>query len=213
MKALEEHPPPDFVPDRLQHFSAQVAKWRYETIPATMKVLLPLRPLCEKYVREEWFADVKDKESLKEFFDACHDPFLWKFMDATYREVFEPTEADRHFGMICNCAEHVRQRHEDRVKHISCWRNGRRFAEAASYYKTAAADRLARSRTIRCDECENDAEVWHLVKFCFCNACTHSSRNASNILIAPPWTAVKCDEVAGASRFFGTGARAPAGAP
>ena len=77
VRALEEHPSPDFFPGLLKHFSVSMAKWRYETITAAMGALLPLRPLCEGLLKQEWFANAKDKEELKAVFDACSDKAFW----------------------------------------------------------------------------------------------------------------------------------------
>jgi len=207
-KAMEENPPADFDLHTLDRFSAQIAKWRYETVPATMAALLPLRVLCQKYLRQEWFQNAQDRQSLKAVFDACGDEFLWKFMEHSYREVFAPTERDRHFGMICNCTEHLRQRREDRVKHIPCWRNGRRLGEAAQYVKDTAAARLARSRQITAEECENDQEVWRVVSF-FLKRCHAEVLQRMKYFDLPPWCAVKCDTVEGAKYFLEQVSRYP----
>ena len=200
-KALEAHPPDDFDLHLLDHFRAQIAKWRYETIPATMQALLPLRVLCEKHIQAEWFANAQDKEFLKSVMDACKDAFLWHFMEASYREVFAPAERDRRFGMICNCEEHLRERREDHKKHIACWRNGRRLDEAFEYIRRRANERLARSRTITCEECGNDGEVWRTVTLLLKSLHAKQTQRFK-YLDSPPWSAVRCGDIDGAKRFL-----------
>ena len=75
-RALRDRPPPDFGLSTLDHFSVSMAKWRYETVTVTMVELLKFRTLCERYMTEAWFANVKDKEVLRRVFDACRDVFF-----------------------------------------------------------------------------------------------------------------------------------------
>ena len=76
-KALSLNPPADFEITTLDKFeAASMAKWRYETVAGTMRVLNRYRPFCEKYVRPEWSANAQDKEELQRVFQTCADGFL-----------------------------------------------------------------------------------------------------------------------------------------
>ena len=45
---------------KLRTFSAQLAKWRFQTARACAEQLLPLRELCEGHLREELFPNIQD---------------------------------------------------------------------------------------------------------------------------------------------------------
>ena len=74
-------------------------------------------------------------------------------------------EKAHHFGMICNCEAHVKMGVEDRKRHVPCWRNGRRMAEADDFAKKKAAKMLLRSRQITTEECEQDDGLRQTISF------------------------------------------------
>ena len=113
----------------LDHFTASMAKWRYETIPATMKDLLRLR-IPSQYLSPELFPNAKDKTVIQKACDAGRNPWLWSYMDNSYNLCFLSCEECRRWGMVCECPEHVRMRQEEHVKHIECFHNSRRLAGA-----------------------------------------------------------------------------------
>jgi len=163
--ALQLHPPEDFELRELEHLSCSLAKWRYETIAATTAILVRFRVLFQRHIRAEWFSKAQDKEQLRKMLHAADDEFLWKFLAVSSREVWGPVEKDRHWGMICRCPAHVRDRVELRIKHISCWLNGRNLRGAWTYIKGRADAYLERSRQLTREECENDPEVHHIVTY------------------------------------------------
>ena len=101
--------PPD-LPRLLKSFTATFAKWRFETVSDVMTQLLPLRELCEKFMTEALWAHAQDQEEIKSFIVACKDVALWRWMELSLPEIFEPLEDVRRWGMICDCPEHVAER-------------------------------------------------------------------------------------------------------
>jgi len=206
-EALKIAPPDDFDVTKLQHFCCTMAKWRYETITVTMETLNVFRNLFERHLKYEWFQNAQDREMLKSVFDAAADPFLWKFMCAAAREVFTPTERDRHWGMICGCEEHLRQRREG-AKHILCWENGRRLKDAFEYISDTATARIERSRTLTVQECEGDSAVHDIVTM-YLKQLGTMQKQRMGYLGRPPWTAVHCRSIEGSKRFLEQVARYP----
>ena len=43
-----------------EHCNANLANWRYQTIPQTMEALLPFRKVCEEHLTVEMFGNVQD---------------------------------------------------------------------------------------------------------------------------------------------------------
>ena len=121
----------DVNPDILNKFEATFAKWRYETIARVMKSLLFLRRLCQCYMKQMWFNNPQDAEEIKAVLDACSDSFLWSFMQVAYKEVFAPMEGQRHWGMVCPCANHKADRREG--KKVICFQASRRIHEVPEF--------------------------------------------------------------------------------
>ena len=65
------------------HFSASLAKWRYETVYTVFCALLPLRHICEGLLRanvQAIFPQFQEKDFLVKFKAACIDGDLWSFL-------------------------------------------------------------------------------------------------------------------------------------
>ena len=93
----------------LDHFDVNIAKWRYETIAVVSAKLAEYMPLLQR-VPAALFANSQDKEMLRSAFDAINDSDLGDFLPTVSREVFGMLEKDRHWGMICECDNHVQLR-------------------------------------------------------------------------------------------------------
>ena len=100
---------------RLDHFTANWQKQRFEYIPECMLALLNIREACQA-LRIELFSNAQDKTMIKNTVAACQCAELWAFMAPAYRYVFGPSEEARRWGLTCNCEEHTRMRTEG-VKH------------------------------------------------------------------------------------------------
>ena len=93
-----------------EHFNASFAKWRYETVPHVQSQLLPRRELCQRFLDFALFAQAQDKEGIKAWMRACRDEEFWQWTAATYPHLFAPLEQARHWGMVCECPDHVAER-------------------------------------------------------------------------------------------------------
>ena len=99
---------PDVNPKDLEHFTATVAKLRFETVDWCLKALKKVRTASETYVRLEIFANVKDRASLEETCRACRDSELWRFIAVVSDLVMAPLEGMRRWGMVCQCCQEAR---------------------------------------------------------------------------------------------------------
>ena len=79
-------------------------------MPAVQKQLLPLREICQSHLDFILFAHAQDKDEIRTWMNACRDEEFWKWLEATYPNVFGPLEKARHWGMVCECPEHVAER-------------------------------------------------------------------------------------------------------
>ena len=113
----------------LKSVSASFAKWRYETLILVGNSLLPLRELCEKYLREELFQNVQDREQLQCVVNICRNREFWKWLSAVHTHVLLPLEELRRWGMCCPHKKCLEKR-LDGQKHVLCDRNSRRLPQA-----------------------------------------------------------------------------------
>lgn len=115
---------------KLASFSAKIAKWRFETVPAVQTELLDLRALCEGPLDIVMFNNAQDRESIVAVFTACKCPGFWRWMRASYDLIFGPIEHMRRWGLLCPCCE--QERHENPGKKIPCprHRESRRLHQA-----------------------------------------------------------------------------------
>ena len=113
----------------LDTFEASFIKWRYETLATAVDDLLRMKAVC-LLMREEFFINVRDKESIKRAVAAARDLDFWKFLEGPGREVILEIEKLRRWGMICSCQKCKELRDEGK-KHLRCPRNSRRLGEYA----------------------------------------------------------------------------------
>jgi len=59
----------------LDHFSVDMANWRYETIAAVTRILKSYRQLIP-HMRREWFQHAQDGHLVHDFFEGCDDEFF-----------------------------------------------------------------------------------------------------------------------------------------
>ena len=149
--------------DKLKHFPASMAKWRYQTIPFTMQCLLNLRWICQLQLRPEFFNHAQDKTFIKEVFEAAKDEELWQFMEACYTFLMMPSEDCRRWGLTCGCPQHVKMRTEDHVKHIPCFWNGKQLAASWPYLEVEKEAILDVGRTLTEEDCEGNSDVFQCI--------------------------------------------------
>ena len=150
-------------PGLFKHFTATIAKWRYGTIPHAMEQLLRLRIVCERHLQLEMFANAKDKKFIQKVMEACRDHGLWVFMQTCYTWVMKRCEEARHWGMTCSCADHVKQRRDDGIKHIHCFWNSRKLAEAWTFLEVMIKDVKEQGGHFTPDDAEGVREIWECV--------------------------------------------------
>ena len=134
---------------------AKLPNWRYETVAASFSDLLKYRDL-NRHVRFDWFANTKEPETVRKAFMAMHNDEWWAFLFATSREIFNPSERARHWGMVCECPEHQAQRMAagDKSIHIACWWNSRRSSKGEEFISNFIGGR--RERYMQLTEVEFD---------------------------------------------------------
>ena len=134
---------------QLNHFTASLTKWRYETVDDVLEQLTKARLLLAGKVRAECFINPQDRVMIDNFIIACNAAWLWTYIQHAGVEVFHPTELSRHWGMVCPCPEHRDARHEGR-RHEECWRISRRLREVSDFSVQQTRQAQVRSRTFAC---------------------------------------------------------------
>ena len=109
-------------------FNANFLKWRYETVVNVMRELRRLRRLCEVHLNSAMFAGAQDQEEIKAVMDACRRKEFWRWIEASYIEIFSRLETLRKWGMVCDHArcEEIRQA-SGYKKHVQCPRTSNRI--------------------------------------------------------------------------------------
>jgi len=195
---LRSHP--DYDVRVLKSFSADFAKWRYETVYTVTHALSPLKQVSTEFVCREWFANPQDRAVIDEFFKACEHKEFWEYVEHSHREIFEKIEVDRRWGLICECPEHLQQR-RDGVKHISCVYNSCRLRNAWTHLSDSAASMLDRANTLRADEvggCVNTADIIKTQLRQVAGQYLHRNKYLSSV----PWSLSRADSEVGAQAFI-----------
>ena len=181
------------------HFTANIVKWRYEMVDNVLTQLDKWRPVLELVVPEV-FGNVQDRESLEAAMRALRDPIFLPYVSAASRHVFHPTELGRHWGMVCPCPEHIRER-EEGAKRQRCWRNSRRLRQSWDFVKSQIDDAHAKVTTLTPALCEGNAAIAGILR-------THLLVKQSGLrmrckyLKTVPWAFSRADEIAGAEEVM-----------
>jgi len=180
----------------LLHFTASTAKWRFETYAVVLQQLGRLRQLCEREIKEELFAEVQDKELLRDVVNACRDARLWIFIVCVSAWVMQPLEHIRRWGMICGHARCNELRKEGK-KHVECRENGRRLRDAWEWIQLRIVEFQQWARTVTLADCEGNGDIWELVKT-MCKKAASELRLHFKHYAVVPWAFARADTVAGA---------------
>ena len=168
----------------LQHFTAGTAKWRFETIVEAEKQLVPLRDLCENYVKEEFFTNAQEKMFINDVLKACKDTRLWLFIVLTYTWVFQGLEHIRRWGLICpheKCNERRKK-----GEHVTCPQNGHRLPQAWDWLQLRIADFKKWSTSVTPADCENSIEWCGIIRQ-MCATCASLLKSSFKYLGTVPW--------------------------
>ena len=176
----------------LNSFTPTLIKWRYECIDSVTEKLAELRPLLQGKVTRAWFQNPQDGELVNHFIDGCGSPFFGVYVTHASREVFHPTELQRHWGMVCGCAEHIQDRAEGKsTKH--CWRNSRRLREVAEFADKAMREAQTRATALHIRDVE-DHNLAHKAIVDQLRAKASGLRMRCKYLHRVPWLFANADE-------------------
>ncbi len=184
---------------KLRYFTASFAKWRYETVSEVLRQLVELRELCEGHMSDALFPSVQEKDLLRECLLACRDKDLWRWMAVAYREIFQPLEQCRRWGMICAC--HYPENARSLPGADKCPRRSRRLHEVESYLKSRREHFTQRARDLRNDAAEGSGVLREQV-CCSLMIASSDIELRFRYLTRAPWSFVHCDRPEGASRFL-----------
>ena len=94
----------------LAHWSANFAKWRYETIHDCLEAMVKVRDLCQGYLIDSvkiFGTNFQEVPFLRDFVAACRWHHLWEFASAFFCYVCTPLERARRWGLACSCCTAV----------------------------------------------------------------------------------------------------------
>ena len=179
----------------LKTFTANIAKWRFETMVAVTRALRPLRRLCQEYIREELFSNFQDRHLLQEVVNACRDFRVWQFICLVGTFIFDPCEHIRRWGMSCDCCEEKRKRGE---KFLHCPKASRRLAGAWTFIQIQISDFKQKAVDLTPAMCEGSNYM--------CGILQSLLRTAADLLFqrwkylnVVPWAFATADTVEGAA--------------
>jgi len=181
--------------EKLQHFTANLTKWRYATIWWCFSQLVPLQQICQVVVREEIFAECQDRVLLQRAVNASRDVWFWKFAVASFKFLWEPLEACRRWGMICDCCGKLRA---EGAKHVACPRNSRRLRTAWTEVQQRVQKLRENATSLKPADCDGSGSVCSLVKSMM-RKCADILLKRFGYLGRVPWIIVNAHTVAGAA--------------
>ena len=118
---------------KLQHFTATLAKWRFETMYVVMKQLLALSDFCQHHFKASIMGKVKDASLLNEVSAACADTGLWQWMTIVFRLLVAPLERIRRWGLTCPC-------HDPNLPAVACDRKSRKLHLVVPYIREQVSE-------------------------------------------------------------------------
>ena len=148
----------------LDHWSANLAKWRFETTHKVLHDFQPVRSLFEFYFTQHAFNHAQDVETIKTMVQALEDPMFLPWCSATLKFILTPIEHLRRWGLVCGCPDHVKDRHDHPSRQIKCVNNSRRMDEAADHVKQEVQAMENKARLLTEEEVEGNKELWTAMK-------------------------------------------------
>ena len=126
----------------LKHFTATIAKWRYETSYTVFSALTALRGLVQGHllqIDEVMGPNVQDKKFIHDVKMAFGCSDLWTFMSVALEHGIERLEMGRRWGLVCKCCTALRRESGAHVR-SKCGRASRRLKEARLFIIDRVAD-------------------------------------------------------------------------
>jgi hypothetical protein len=111
----------------LRSFTANFAKWRFETLFDVLRQLSPLR-VISGHIKRTNFDGVQSEEEMTSFMQACQHGPLWNFIQHCFDFLIKPLEQFRRWGLLCPCHEQERRDGSKGFRH--CVWNSRRLRYA-----------------------------------------------------------------------------------
>ena len=183
----------------LDSFTAELAKWRYESLDTVTDQLVPLRAVSGA-LRLEMFQNAQDRVTVQSAIADAQDPLFWTFITCTNKELWHGCETFRRWGLTCECPEHIQQR-RDGARHISCFYNGRKLRNAWQHSVDEIQASQMRARALPIEEVENSRDMWEAIKRMLeFKASTIKMRN--KYLSRVPWAVARADTEAGAQEVL-----------
>jgi hypothetical protein len=143
----------------LKNFTANVAKWRFETLSECARQLVKVREICEQLERSN-FDGVADECEMADFITACKNKAFWRFIAVLYCYLLNPLEGFRRWGLLCPC--HEAERHRDRgeaKKFRHCIWNSRRLRQVPAKIAEVLASMKDQAGRVTVQDCEGDAQL------------------------------------------------------
>ena len=150
----------------LKHFSAKIAKWRYETAAVVFLALNKLRELIQGSLRDVvalFDNTVQDKKELAVVQTSFRDTYLWDFISVSYNSAFEKLESSRRWGLVCSCCSPLRN--SGGPKQSKCGRSSRRLHEAREFMNSLSASLLQTAGGLVLERCGGDQELLRWTSF------------------------------------------------
>ena len=115
------------VQSTLKSFTASLVKWRYETAAVVFDQLAKLDGV-RQHVKVFMFENTQQRALVEQAIASCEDDVLWKLIVTVNLWVLKPLESMRHWGMVCDCKECRKLRHEG--KKVFCAKASRRLHQS-----------------------------------------------------------------------------------
>jgi len=144
----------------LKSFTANIAKWRFETMVTVCAALKKLRRLCQEFLREELFSNFQDRQLLQDVVNSCRDARLWQWISLVNDYIMEPLEHIRRWGMCCPCCKDLR----DAGKFVSCVNVSRRIHQAWEFVQEEIEKFRQKAKDLTPAMCEDSNYMCTMLK-------------------------------------------------
>jgi hypothetical protein len=148
------------------------------------------------------FNNMQDRELMKGVLVACEDKFFWLWMNSVGARVIHRIEGIRHWSLVCNCPQHMREREEARelgkqVKHNECMRNSRRLGDVVKFITAEIAALRDAANTYTAADAENDPKAFESLRNASQKAWSLLQERTKYFFLVP-WRLADADTASGA---------------
>ena len=177
----------------LERFTANLIKWRYETVADVFEQVGKLRDLCEYHLKDIvalMGPGFQDKQLLIDVQACCRWGDLWVFVCSYYTHLFSGLEIARHWGLVCKCCKPLR----DLNQKVECWRKGRRLKEGRVFIAKLCEDLAKRGRDLSINATETVVWIFRALSFAMrsvAQMCVLKFKWLSSV----PWRVVEAEDI------------------